>query len=450
MAPRSLSQFDPLDSHRLTDIPDSEPTLDGNPADSVHDSGVPSEDPALKEMIEEARRVTGASAAALALRQKDEILCRATSGASAPALDSRLSSDSGLSGACVKSRTFQRCDDSEIDTRVDAALCRHMGIRSILVFPILLQDELLGVVEVFSPKPNAFADIRALQSLSRLIANNLVYLTQVAIRSDTVSSPASEVAPVEEPDPAVLPPSESLEPPAREPAVLQEDYWTTVLTFVVIVSALALGWLLGLGVQRASMSAARKANRSVTPTAATRAVPTPSAPSSVVAASVPASTPAQTPFIAKSTPEPKTVNPEELSRSNLVVSQNGKVIYRQSAPPEAVSAQNSSGLASSATAQGGGEPAMLTSPDTANQYVTYRVEPEYPEQARQRHVQGPVTLKVTVDKNGSVKTVRTLQGDSQLAAAASTAVQQWRFKPLLRSGVPQEFQTEVTVIFRLP
>ncbi len=461
MAPRSLSQFDPFDSHRPGDPLGTESGSEGKPAELsvlggssssfsfnrlVDDSGAPPEDPALKEMVEEARRITGASAAALALRQNDEMLCLATTGASAPALNTRLDQDSGLSGACVKSKTFQRCDDSEIDTRVDAALCRRMGIRSILVFPILLQDELLGVVEVFSAQPNAFADIHALQSLSRLIANKLVYLTQAALQT-VLPSPPSEVELVEDSAPEVFLPSESLESPLHQPAVQREDYWTTALTFAVIALALALGWMIGLGMQRAS----RKANLSAA-AAATRAVQTQPAPSSAAAApaQVPASTPAKIPSVAASTPKPNIEKPEGLSSGDLVVSQNGKVIYRQPASPAGASAQSSPASASSGPEQPGGKPSMSIAADAANQYVTHRVEPEYPEQAREQHVQGPVTLKVTVDKNGAVKTLRTMSGDPQLAAAASSAVQQWRFKPVMQNGVPEEFQTDVTVIFRLP
>jgi len=49
-----------------------------------------------------------------------------------------------------------------------------------------------------------------------------------------------------------------------------------------------------------------------------------------------------------------------------------------------------------------------------------------------------------------VKSLETISGDPQLAAAARTAVNQWRFKPFLQDGKPAEFQTQVTVNFRLP
>ena len=462
MAPRPLSQFDPLDSHDPDDSlgsgvgserkpPElSVVAVSSSPNRPAGDSGLLPEDPAWQEMVEEARRLTGASAAALALGQQDEMVCRATTGASAPALGTHLNLDSWLSGACAKTKTFQRCDDSEIDARVDAAFCRRLGIRSILVFPILLQDELLGIVEVFASRPNAFADIHVLQSLSHLVANNLVLVTHAAIKPEVVPPPP-KIEPAEEPQPDVFLPSASPELPVQELAVLREDYWTTALTFVVIALALALGWLLGLGVQRASMPRPQKAESSATSGAAAGAAPTQPAPSTAVVAPavVPASASAKIPPVARPAPKPKHVKAAELSSSDLVVSQNGKVIYRE-APPTMASGQSSKGSGSPGPAQPAGKLAMSISPKAANRFLTHRVEPEYPEQAREQHVQGPVTLKVTVNKNGSVRTLKTMRGNPQLAAAASRAVRQWRFKPVMQHGSPAEFQTDVTVVFRLP
>jgi len=86
----------------------------------------------------------------------------------------------------------------------------------------------------------------------------------------------------------------------------------------------------------------------------------------------------------------------------------------------------------------------------ADEYLVERVEPEYPESAREQHIQGPVVLVALVGKDGAVEKLSTISGDAQLAAAATDAVQQWRFKPFFRNGAPEEFQTQITVSFRLP
>src|SRR5579862_7451696 len=162
---------------------------------SVHGGGALSADLALdlvlNEIVEHARLATGATAAAIALARGDEIVCRATTGDNAPDLGVRLEAQSGLSGACVQSRLWQRCDDTETDTRVDAEVCRSLGVRSILVFPVLKDNTLLGVFEIFSPRPNAFSDreIQTLEALSRSIVNN------VERAADVLSPPSLPVFP---------------------------------------------------------------------------------------------------------------------------------------------------------------------------------------------------------------------------------------------------------------
>jgi protein TonB len=59
-------------------------------------------------------------------------------------------------------------------------------------------------------------------------------------------------------------------------------------------------------------------------------------------------------------------------------------------------------------------------------------------------------LLATLSKNGDITAVKTLNGDKQLAQAATTAVKQWKYKPYLLNGEPVEIQTQITVNFKLP
>src|SRR6266850_1852175 len=119
----------------------------------------------LNEIVEQARLATTATGAAIAVVRGDEMVCRATTGANAPGLGVRLSTRTGLSGACVQSRQVQRCDDTEIDPRVDAASYRGLEVRSILMLPVLDGEEVAGVFQILSPRPNAFGqrDVQTLQ-----------------------------------------------------------------------------------------------------------------------------------------------------------------------------------------------------------------------------------------------------------------------------------------------
>jgi protein TonB len=97
-----------------------------------------------------------------------------------------------------------------------------------------------------------------------------------------------------------------------------------------------------------------------------------------------------------------------------------------------------------------GAPSVVRiSADTAKQFITQRVEPEYPAEARAQGIQGSVILDTLVGQDGTVQNFAAIRGDPQLAAAAATAVRQWRFRPYTQNGQAKEFQTRITVDFKL-
>jgi len=82
--------------------------------------------------------------------------------------------------------------------------------------------------------------------------------------------------------------------------------------------------------------------------------------------------------------------------------------------------------------------------------LTKKPEPEYPEDARQKHIQGDVVLRVVISKQGDVEDLTLVSGDAALVPAALAAVKQWKYTPYLLNGQPVKMDTEVTVAFRLP
>lgn len=99
---------------------------------------------------------SAADGAAVALAEKGQLVCRASAGEIAPDVGVALTANTGITGACVRSAKLLHCRDTQLDSRVDAAVCRTSGIRSILVTPILLDGAVVGIVEALSSRPNAF------------------------------------------------------------------------------------------------------------------------------------------------------------------------------------------------------------------------------------------------------------------------------------------------------
>ena len=75
----------------------------------------------------------------------------------------------------------------------------------------------------------------------------------------------------------------------------------------------------------------------------------------------------------------------------------------------------------------------------------HKVDPEYPEEARNAGVQGKVVLEITIEENGEVSEAKVINGHRLLNQAAIDAVKQWRFSnPLKEQAVVQ-----LTIAFTL-
>jgi GAF domain-containing protein len=176
--PVSFASLAPGRSHvRRTQQPESTVV----PIDSVS-ATYPAEvdlEPAISLIAERAQTLTGASGAAIALRKGDEMVCRARAGRTAPDLGVRLQSDSGISADCVRTGQVLLCHDALDDPQVDMGACQRLGVRSILAAPLRHFHRTLGVFEVFSSAPHAFAerDVATMQLLSSVMVAALSRLT---------------------------------------------------------------------------------------------------------------------------------------------------------------------------------------------------------------------------------------------------------------------------------
>jgi len=138
------------------------------------------------------RLITEATGAAIALADGAGIVCKAASGNLAPPLGAPLDESSGISGACLRTGQVVRCDDIESDSRVDSKSCRD-GIRSVIAAPLLMMGSVVGLVEVFSNRPNAFGneEVATLQRVATLLA---AAVARAGCPSVVIDSPDGESA----------------------------------------------------------------------------------------------------------------------------------------------------------------------------------------------------------------------------------------------------------------
>ena len=186
-------------------------------------------DSALQLLVDRAQYITGATGTALALPQGEEMVCRASAGASAPAVGARLQVRSGLTGESISRRQLLRCDNAETDARVNLEACRALGIASIVVLPLLRGDgEVRGLFELFSDHPYAFEE-RDLIALERMADLTLTALDLAEQNQSLAPAPALEREPEKSvesstasssPQTSAVPLVVPLTPESPEPAVV--------------------------------------------------------------------------------------------------------------------------------------------------------------------------------------------------------------------------------------
>ncbi len=434
----------------------------------------------LNEIVEQACLATGATGAAIALARDGEMVCRASTGGNAPELGTPLDMNSGLSGACLRSRQIQRCDDTLTDPNADAEASRELGIRSVVVLPLLRGEDSIGIFEVFSARLAAFGerDLRTLEVLTDRILRNIqarkssldaLELAPTSVGEMLQNNAETEISETDIEESAEIPfetieNQDSSQDSSQDPAATQHasenapapfavsrrfDWITALMCAVVVGMALLMGTALAMrmGWVKASRAARHAARVSAAASSApAKAISGGNQTTGFHLVQTKTSTGGQN----KVTTNEAASRPEtgHLPDGSLRIYENGKEIF--SIPPSETDAAG--GASAEKTASSALQPASIVelSSDAAEGNLLRRVEPEYPEQALAQHVQGPVLLDLHIGRDGSVQQIKVVSGDAQLAEAAATAVRQWKFKPQLVHGRPVEMETQITLKFTLP
>jgi len=160
-------------------------------------------------------------------------------------------------------------------------------------------------------------------------------------------------------------------------------------------------------------------------TTATTPVQSAATPGTAVARPASAATPTAAPVVAK---------PDAIKASDKLT--NNKKDAAAAAPSD--------------TQLPGENSAIILSSKGAEKRLAHSVPPKYPVGARSGASQGTIVLKAVVDETGKVEGLRLVEGNATLAPAAIQAVKQWRYRPYVRDGKAQAFQTVVIVDFQRP
>jgi TonB family protein len=403
--------------------------------------------------------MTNSDGAALGMRRDGAVVCVGRSGESAPALGARLSESSGISGECLRTGRSLRCDDTESDPRVDAEVCRQLGLRSIAAVPVRSRVETVGILEVFSTFPNAFSEEHM-----KLLSG----LAELADLADPVLAPVFDHPPSALPEMEAVVPEPSDSFPNRLSWLVDETKSISRRRYTTIAVGCALAVFLALG----GWSLLRKSPANDVSAANAAAVQQPQEQTMDL----------QTrPASIKPTPARISSSSRRNSRERVVpaskVDFDEVVIHRipvnsssgaDTSIPEPAAAATQSAPSTEApeipvmTAQGNGIAGVLSASVTVPKLdlpvskgvtaavLQRKVMPVYPRQARLLQREGAVQVRVRINDQGRIEGSKVIKGDPMLAQAVLEVLPQWRYQPASLNGKPIASETNLTVNFKLP
>lgn len=117
-----------------------------------------------------------ASGAVIAVRDLSGIRCTISFG-NAPAVGSRLPTDSAFTRQCIETGEIALCEDAESDPRIHPSVATRLSFRSAVAVPIHAQGSVVGLIEVFCSRPSAIypTAIAGLKGVAKSFATLMIF-----------------------------------------------------------------------------------------------------------------------------------------------------------------------------------------------------------------------------------------------------------------------------------
>lgn len=387
----------------------------------------------LDVIVERMLRLTRSTGAAIALRNGDKVVCRASIG-NAPTVGVELNVGSGLSADCYRTGNIVTVSDCETDLRVDKKeICRQLDFRSLLIVPISVAGEIIGIAEVFSPLPSNFdgGDVLLLSSIAELIAE--IYQREQSPASKNIDAPfdvgrfapeitdsaaelKGERGEVEntktglKPDPAIDAVKNVTQDANRSARPAAADNCSDVptettlgaskyrlLSVLLAITSIGFGVYLSLHFRAYTRIGNRQSEAAIV---------------------VKASSPVASTGLVSSAPQSSET---QVPPSN----QAGQML-----DPKSKAAELSS----------------ISKRVTPGKLI-HRVAPVVPDFAIEGDIKGPLVLSATITKDGRLRNAKLVSGPPALAVEAFHALREWRYTPYLVDGHPIEAETRIVMDF---
>ena len=144
-------------------------------------------DRAMTLIADRARNVANAAGVAIALLRGDQLTYRAGSGSSVDRVGRNMTAVLSVSGQIQSKDEILRVEDAQADRRIEAAICRQFGARSLLILPIYDHRALVGVLEVIFSDAHQFNDreVRTYRLMASLVGDAMSHAAQLREKKST-------------------------------------------------------------------------------------------------------------------------------------------------------------------------------------------------------------------------------------------------------------------------
>jgi hypothetical protein len=139
-------------------------------------------DGAMHRIVDSARNVANATGVAIGLLKGDRLVYRAGSGSAATYIGRQVAASLTVSTGTKASREILRVENTQTDTRIEAAICRQFGAKSLLILPIYHDRAVAGVLEVLFCEAHNFQgrEVRTYRLMAELVGEAMSHAARLA------------------------------------------------------------------------------------------------------------------------------------------------------------------------------------------------------------------------------------------------------------------------------
>jgi GAF domain len=159
-------------------------------------------DGVMNLIVESAISVANATGVAIGLLEEDQLIYRAGSGSAAADAGRQVRASLTASADAAARPEILRVENTDEDPRIQAAICRQLGAKSLLILPIYRQRGLAGVLELRFSEAHTFEDpeVQTYRLMAGLVEDAMFQASQLEREkaAEIFASPAGNFAPQSE------------------------------------------------------------------------------------------------------------------------------------------------------------------------------------------------------------------------------------------------------------